>query len=511
MTDKIVPSSSLLPPPAFARAAEDPQTRPSAPSRSRSPPPPRRDRSRSRSRSRSPPRRDRGGRRDRDRDRDRDRGRRDRRDRGRDRDRPPRTAEERQQAAHARELARLERDARTVFASGLPTAADERELFQFFSQAGRVADIKLIRDRGAVRSKGVAYIEMGDLAGVAAAVGLTGQLIRNLPVVVKASEAEKNVIWELEKQQKAGKDVPVLDLLLSAQQGGIGAGGTIGTDNNNKQDGGTDQNRAPQSVKIALTNVHTKLGEAEIRAVFENFGAIEEVVMRKDESGRFSGHVFITFTDSAAGQAATSMHGTTLGGQPIVAKVYEFLPRKGAVVEAHEQETLPPPPQAPQPDLDRVATDTLTIDRARQHELLVSRAAASGIVLPSNDYQERGETPNPNSATHPMQYLPGRLGPSSPIPTPCILIKNMFNPAEETGEEWDLDIAEDVRAECAQQYGPVAHLWVDKDSAGFVYVRFVDVGAAEKAHAGLQGRVFGGKKLYVEYSFLATYMSHFQS
>ena len=139
------------------------------------------------------------------------------------------------------------------------------------------------------------------------------------------------------------------------------------------------------------------------------------------------------------------------------------------------------------------------------------RAAASGIVLPSNDYQERGDTPNPNSATHPMQYLPGRLGPSSPIPTPCILIKNMFNPAEETGEEWDLDIAEDVRAECAQQYGPVAHLWVDKDSAGFVYVRFVDVGAAEKAHAGLQGRVFGGKKLYVEYYFLATYMSHFQS
>lgn len=37
--------------------------------------------------------------------------------------------------ARQRELEELERDTRTVFAHNLPTKADERDIFQFFSQA----------------------------------------------------------------------------------------------------------------------------------------------------------------------------------------------------------------------------------------------------------------------------------------------------------------------------------------------------------------------------------------
>jgi hypothetical protein len=112
----------------------------------------RRDRSRSRSRSRS--RRDRD--RDRGRDRDRDRSRRDRSPRRRDRRSrsPPPTAAERLKREQERELAELERDLRTVFVYQLHPKAPLKEIFQLFSQAGKVADIRIITDRYTGRSKG---------------------------------------------------------------------------------------------------------------------------------------------------------------------------------------------------------------------------------------------------------------------------------------------------------------------------------------------------------------------
>ena len=57
------------------------------------------------------------------------------------------------------ELAALERDTRTVFAYNVPTRADERDIFEFFSQAGKVSDVRIIVDRNSRKSKGFAYVE----------------------------------------------------------------------------------------------------------------------------------------------------------------------------------------------------------------------------------------------------------------------------------------------------------------------------------------------------------------
>jgi hypothetical protein len=57
----------------------------------------------------------------------------------------------------------------------------------------------------------------------------------------------------------------------------------------------------------------------------------------------------------------------------------------------------------------------------------------------------------------------GLLGTPSPIPTECLLLKNLFDPTTETEEDWHLDIAEDVKEECGK-HGPVDHIFVDKDS-----------------------------------------------
>ncbi len=65
----------------------------------------------------------------------------------------------REQRERERELRELDRDIRTVFAFNLPLKADERNLFEFFSKAGQVEDVRIIKDRNTNKSKGFAYIE----------------------------------------------------------------------------------------------------------------------------------------------------------------------------------------------------------------------------------------------------------------------------------------------------------------------------------------------------------------
>lgn len=47
-----------------------------------------------------------------------------------------------------------DRDLRTVFVTQIHMKADEREVFEFFSKAGRVSDVRLIKDQRTRRSKG---------------------------------------------------------------------------------------------------------------------------------------------------------------------------------------------------------------------------------------------------------------------------------------------------------------------------------------------------------------------
>lgn len=52
----------------------------------------------------------------------------------------------------------------------------------------------------------------------------------------------------------------------------------------------------------------------------------------------------------------------------------------------------------------------------------------------------------------------------------------------------------------------MAHIAVDKDSAGFVYLKFAEVDGAQKAIDALNGRFFAGKQ--VLYLFCETDVRH---
>merc|ERR1719285_1010119 len=113
-----------------------------------------------------------------------DDNRRDRRRRSRSRDRGRRRrgydagrAEERRKERHEKER---ERDQRTIFAAQIHPKNEEREIFEFFSEVGKVVDIQLIRDTRTLKSKGLAYIEFEDRRSVPHALALSG---RNLAYI----------------------------------------------------------------------------------------------------------------------------------------------------------------------------------------------------------------------------------------------------------------------------------------------------------------------------------------
>ncbi|KAB2043012.1 hypothetical protein ES319_D02G259200v1 [Gossypium barbadense] len=93
-------------------------------------------------------------------------------------------------------------------------------------------------------------------------------------------------------------------------------------------------------------------------------------------------------------------------------------------------------------------------------------------------------------------------------PSECLLLKNMFDPSLETEPDFDLDIKEDVQEECSK-FGKLKHIYVDRNSAGFVYLQFEDAQGAINAQRNLHGRWFAGKMITATYMIPQTYEAKF--
>ena len=74
----------------------------------------------------------------------------------------------------------------------------------------------------------------------------------------------------------------------------------------------------------------------------------------------------------------------------------------------------------------------------------------------------------------------------------------MFDPATETEPDWDTNLRDDVKEECSK-FGTVEHCAVDKNSKGFVYLKFGKLTSAINAVNSLDQRYFGGRKITAEF------------
>ncbi|XP_041007254.1 RNA-binding protein 39-like [Juglans microcarpa x Juglans regia] len=352
-----------------------------------------------------------------------------------------------------------ERDQRTVFAYQMPLKATERDAYEFFSRAGKVRDVRLIMDRNSRRSKGVGYIEFYDAMSVPMAIALSGQLLLGQPVMVKPSEAEKN-------------------LVQSTASGG-GSGGLAGPY------GAVDR-------KLYVGNLHFNMTESQLRAIFEPFGPVELVQLPLDlETGQCKGFGFVQFSKLEDAKAAQSLNGKLeLAGRTI--KVSSVTDHVGA------QDT-----GAKTADFDD--DDGVSLN-AQSRALLMQKLDRSGIATSIAGSLGapvlNGSAPNPQALSLPVNgqaavsvpALPAQAIPTpaaEPVGTPseCLLLKNMFDPATEMDPDFDMDIKEDVEEECSK-YGRVRHIHVDKNSDGFVYLRFETVEAAMAAQRAMHLRWF---------------------
>ncbi|XP_041080190.1 RNA-binding protein 39-like isoform X8 [Polyodon spathula] len=364
-----------------------------------------------------------------------------------------------------------ERDARTVFCMQLAARIRPRDLEEFFSAVGKVRDVRMISDRNSRRSKGIAYIEFVEASSVPLAIGLTGQRLLGVPIIVQASQAEKNRAAALANNLQKGNAGPM---------------------------------------RLYVGSLHFNITEEMLRGIFEPFGRIESIQLMMDsETGRSKGYGFITFSDAeCAKKALEQLNGFELAGRPM--KVGHVTERTDASNASSFLDS---------DELERTGIDLGTTGRL---QLMARLAEGTGLQIPPAAQQALqmsgsiafGAMAAVTAAMNPglnlaLNLNPAMTLPTQPLATQCFQLSNMFNPQSEDDPEWDVEIQDDVIEEC-NKHGGVVHIYVDKNSPqGNIYVKCPTISAAMAAVSGLHGRWFAGKMITAAYVPLATYHNLF--
>uniref|UniRef100_A0A8C4X8R9 RNA binding motif protein 39b n=1 Tax=Erpetoichthys calabaricus TaxID=27687 RepID=A0A8C4X8R9_ERPCA len=327
-----------------------------------------------------------------------------------------------------------------------------RDLEEFFSAVGKVRDVRMISDRNSRRSKGIAYIEFVEASSVPLAIGLTGQRLLGVPIIVQASQAEKNRAAAMANNLQKGNAGPM---------------------------------------RLYVGSLHFNITEDMLRGIFEPFGRIESIQLMMDsETGRSKGYGFITVS-----LALEQLNGFELAGRPM---------KVGHVTERTDASTA-------SSFLDSDELERTGIDLGNNREFLFL-LLGTGLQIPpaaQQALQMSGSIPFGAMAAVTGKALIVAILGEQPIATQCFQLSNMFNPQAEDDPGWDIEIQDDVIEEC-NKHGGVVHIYVDKNSTqGNVYVKCPTIAAAMAAVNGLHGRWFAGKMITAAYVPLTTYHNLF--
>lgn len=381
--------------------------------------------------------RGRGGDERRRRSRSRDRGDRDR-GRRRERDRRSRkTPEEIQAMRNDRLEKERERDQRTVFAAQIHPKNEEREIFDFFSDVGKVIDIQLIRDTRTLKSKGLAYIEFEDRRSVPHALALSGRNLNGYPVLVHLTQTDRDYAPKTQSAVNMSSEKPKT---------------------------------------LHVRNLHKQLSEDDILPIFNAFGEVSNVNLIK---GSDTNQAFIQFRRGTEGTTAmVQLNGLEVVGLQI------------SVTEATDDAKM-------------------RADQMRNGEVRTARfedeSGNGGVVMSLQDKQrlmnnlaERAGLSVPEQNTF-AQYPGGATKQEQTSATNCVLLTNMFDPAQETDPDFDLEIREDVREEVST-HGRLLHIYVDKSSKdGRIFLKFENSAVAASAFKALDGRWFAQNRIVASY------------
>ncbi|KAL3282452.1 hypothetical protein HHI36_005636 [Cryptolaemus montrouzieri] len=272
------------------------------------------------------------------------------------------------------ELSPEERDARTVFAMQLSQRIRARDLEEFFSSVGKVRDVRLIVCNKTRRFKGIAYIEFKDPESVALALGLSGQKLLGIPIIVQHTQAEKN---------RMGNSMP--NLMPKGMTG---------------------------PMRLYVGSLHFNITEDMLRGIFEPFGKIDNIQLIMDpETGRSKGYGFVTYHNcDDAKKALEQLNGFELAGRPM---------KVGNVTERMDLQQQQGPSILDSDELDRSGIDLGATGRL---QLMFKLAEGAGMQVPPAAANAlsmaTGQPIVPQVQTH----------STPPIATQCFMLSNMFEP-----------------------------------------------------------------------------------
>lgn len=377
---------------------------------------------------------------------------------------PRKTEEEREAERREREIKRRMdeedrkriRDESTVLVSQIHPKVKERDLFDFFSLVGRVNDIQLIRDARTQKSKGLCYVEFGEKDSLTKALALSNQLLMGYPITVQV--------------------VPQLAPTQSIK--------TVATGD---------------AMRLYVGSLHFNVSEADLRPIFEAFGTVDFIEIQR-ENGQSRGFGFVQYAKSAdARQAMAQLNGLEIAGRPIKVNVGDQITPRGG---------------GPAGERDMGMGSLLEEEEGGAGLTAQSRASlmaklSRGTSLPGANMTLTGM---PAVSQYGFGGAAAAAIQSTPVliqSTTCVVVKNMFDPATESEPDFDLDIKEDVEAECSKSGGLPTHLFVDKQSQGNVFLKFKEKSQAEGIVRSLNGRWFAGRQITAEYLSEATYRIKF--
>lgn len=185
---------------------------------------------------------------------------------------------------------KTKRNSRTILIMQLNPRVDSHDLEDFFSDIGKVKEVRLIIDSKTRRHKGIAYIEFEDTNSANKALELNGQRFFGAPMVIQSALMDKSGDWTSSNSHS-------LDHQSSHHS--------------------SRSNLPPNSYRIYVGGLHVNITEEMVRSVFEPFGPIVKLELMRDRTTNISrGYAFITYASTKDGQHAVQcLDGFELAGK----------------------------------------------------------------------------------------------------------------------------------------------------------------------------------------------------
>jgi RNA-binding protein 39 len=217
--------------------------------------------------------------------------------------------------------------------------------------------------------------------------------------------------------------------------------------------------------QLFINSLHVNITEDDLETIFTEFGEVDRITLARDESGNSKGYAYVKYKNGdAAKRALVQVNGQELAGRPL--KISLVSGGKDAM-EDDDGDGV---------SLDSSARHVLMAKLAREKE---NMAFADKLTVTTSN---------------------------------CVLLKNMFSPNDpevHSNPNFDQEIADDVRDECAK-FGRIMHVHCDrKSSEGAVYIRFSQNQEAVKAYTELNGRWFASLQIAAHYIPEKDYLRRF--